>query len=194
MHGKCNTIEESQAWFSHQLSKDDTIVYIVFAKTSASGNEVPYPGEVVGNVGLRKTGGPELPPFANTLQSDYQVPSSDHTSTEPTVPPPSDIAAKEEKPLNLRSIGYNYLRSAWGKGYATEAGKAVLEAYREGTKEERGKGEEVWYVEAIWNPGNPASGRILEKLGFKMIGYKEQEKLWLAGDWRYGYNVNGWYV
>ena len=91
-------------------------------------------------------------------------------------------------------MGYSFLPGAWGKGYATEAGQAVLEAYRKGTKEAREKGEETYYVEAIWAPENAASGRVLGKLGFRTIGYREEERVWLAGDWRYGYNVGGLYV
>ena len=191
LHGKCNTIEESQAWFREHCSKYDTITYIVFAKKDDSGNDLEYPGQVVGNVGLRtQADGPALPPFSNT--NSTAAPTSDQTPTNPNTPPLSDLPVS--KPLNLRSLGYSYLPTVWGKGYATEAGKAVIEAYREGTKEERAKGEEVYYVEAIWGDGNPASGKVLGKLGFQTIGYKEEEKAFLAGAWRYGYYVSGLYV
>ncbi|KAF2450661.1 acyl-CoA N-acyltransferase [Karstenula rhodostoma CBS 690.94] len=166
LHGKCSTLEESQDWFTVHLKTYDAITYIIFSRFSADGAELPFPGEVIGNMCLRtQAAGASLPPFS-----------------------------RAKKPLNLRSMGYSFLQKAWGKGYATEAGRAVLDAYREGTREAREKGDEVYYVEAIWGEGNPASGRVLGKLGFREIGYKEEEKVWLAGAWRYGYIVSGWYV
>lgn len=181
LHGKTNNLEESQAWFTEHFKKYDTITYIVFTRFSADGAELPFPGEVIGNMGLRtQAGGASLPPFSRASAA----PASDQT--------PADLEV--ERPLNLRSMGYMFLEKAWGKGYATEAGRAMLEAYHEGTREAREKGDEVYYVEAIWDDGNPASGRVLEKLGFREIGYKQEEKVWLAGAWRCGYNVSGQYV
>lgn len=187
LHGKTNTLEESQAWFQEHLDKYDAITYIVFSKHDAEGKELAYPGKVLGNIGLRtQAQGPSLPPFARA------GPSSDQTPTDPATPPLSELDT--EKPLNLRSLGYSFLPAAWGKGYATEGVRAVIEAYREGTKEAREKGKETYYIEAIWGPENVASGKVLGKLGFKIIGYREEEKAWLAGAWRYGYNVSGLYV
>ncbi|KAK7181920.1 hypothetical protein DPSP01_009517 [Paraphaeosphaeria sporulosa] len=189
LHGRTNTVEESQAWFTEHLEKFDTILYMVFVRFSADGAELPFPGEVIGNVGLRtQADGASLPPFSRACAA----PVSDQAPTDPSKPPLSDLEV--EKPLNLRSIGYSFLQKAWGKGYATEAARAVLEAYQEGTREVREKGDEVYYVEAIWGDGNPASGRVLGKLGFREIGYRKEEKVWLAGDWRSGYYVSGWYV
>jgi RimJ/RimL family protein N-acetyltransferase len=62
---------------------------------------------------------------------------------------------------NEIELGYRYVRSAWGKGYATEAGRAVLsEAW-----ERLGIGR----VLAMARPQNRASLRVLEKLGFQYI-------------------------
>jgi RimJ/RimL family protein N-acetyltransferase len=186
LYGTCNTLEETQAGFIEQLDKYDLIAYTVFSRFSADGAELPFPGEVVGNVGLRTSAkGVELPPFPRASLA----PASDQKPTDPATPPLSDLGS--EKPLNLRIMGYFYLPKAWGKGYGTEAGRAVLEAYREGTREAREKGNEDYYVEAIWSPYNVGSGKVLGKLGFQEIGYKEAERKWLAGEWRYGYNVSG---
>lgn len=59
-------------------------------------------------------------------------------------------------------IGYAFLETASGRGYATEAGAAVL-AY----------GRDVLglsTIVAITSPDNDASGRVLEKLGLEFQG------------------------
>ncbi len=58
-------------------------------------------------------------------------------------------------------LGYWLARDAWGRGYATEAGEAMLEAF-----ESKGGGALV----AGHYTDNPASGRVLEKLGFSPTG------------------------
>ena len=60
---------------------------------------------------------------------------------------------------------YAYDPSAWGKGYATEAGRAVLDY---------AKNRYDWAeVCAITYPQNVASATVLKKLGFKPIGREE---------------------
>jgi RimJ/RimL family protein N-acetyltransferase len=188
MYGRCKTLEQSQAWCAELLEKHDIINYMVFSRFAADGAELPFPGEILGHVNLRKTpNGLELPPFPRTSVA----PASDQTPNDPATPTLPDLGS--EKPLDLRVLGYSFLHKAWGKGYATEAGRAVLDAYREGTREAR-EGGEVYYVEALWSQDNPASGNVLRKLGFRELGHKEAERVYLAGDWRYGYNVSGWYA
>lgn len=58
-------------------------------------------------------------------------------------------------------LGYWLTPAAWGKGYATEAGRAVLHAARA-----RG----IRRVSAGHFIDNPASGRVLRKLGFRPTG------------------------
>ena len=58
-------------------------------------------------------------------------------------------------------LGYWIARQHWGQGYATEAGRAVLEIART-----LGYGR----VMAMHFLDNPASGRVLEKLGFVPTG------------------------
>lgn len=58
-------------------------------------------------------------------------------------------------------LGYWIARAHWGRGYATEAGRAVLEiAQMLGIEE----------VESAHFLDNPASGRVLRKLGFEPTG------------------------
>jgi RimJ/RimL family protein N-acetyltransferase len=58
-------------------------------------------------------------------------------------------------------LGYTLVRAAWGRGYATEAGELCLAEARE-----LGLRELVGVVDAR----NPASARVLEKLGFHPDG------------------------
>jgi len=64
--------------------------------------------------------------------------------------------------LDGYEIGYWLTPDAWGRGYATEAGKAVLGIARfaMGLKGLRSR----YYVD------NPASGNVLRKLGFRPTG------------------------
>lgn len=59
-------------------------------------------------------------------------------------------------------LGYWIGRSHWGRGYATEAGSEVLAfAFR------NLRAASIW---AGWFFDNPASGRVLQKLGFRPDG------------------------
>ncbi len=60
-------------------------------------------------------------------------------------------------------LGYMFARPHWGKGYATQIGRAVLAAYFQRFPDRSEVRASVW-----WN--NPASARVLEKLGFERIG------------------------
>jgi RimJ/RimL family protein N-acetyltransferase len=56
-------------------------------------------------------------------------------------------------------IGYRFLPDCWGKGYATESARAVME---QGAREHG-----VRRIVGTVHPENPASGRVLEKLGLR---------------------------
>jgi RimJ/RimL family protein N-acetyltransferase len=56
-------------------------------------------------------------------------------------------------------IGYRFLPDCWGKGYATESCIAVMAHGRSGHRIRR--------VVGTVHPDNPASGRVLEKLGLR---------------------------
>ena len=62
-------------------------------------------------------------------------------------------------------ILFAYAPDAWGKGYATEAGKAVLAYAKEHF--------EVKEINAMSYPQNMASIAVINKLGFKGIGQEE---------------------
>ncbi|MCP2678912.1 GNAT family N-acetyltransferase [Maricaulaceae bacterium NA33B04] len=64
------------------------------------------------------------------------------------------------------SLGYWYKRTAWGQGYATEAGLAMIEALRQ-----RGARQLV----AGFFSHNAASARVLSKLGFERNGQDDPE-------------------
>jgi len=81
-------------------------------------------------------------------------------------------------------LAYQFLPAAWGKGYAGESVRAVFEACA--------RNQAVWhpyervYCRVIVNAGNPASLKVMQKLGVREMGvYKWTGKIWLAGGWRF---------
>lgn len=65
-------------------------------------------------------------------------------------------------PAGEIEIGYWIARPYWGLGYATEAARAVIDIAREGLRLPK--------LSAGHFIDNPASGRVLEKLGFRPTG------------------------
>lgn len=63
-------------------------------------------------------------------------------------------------------LGYWLTPGAWGQGYATEAGRAVIELARETLRIPR--------LTAGHFVDNPASGKVLRKLGFRPTGRTER--------------------
>ncbi|KAH8728285.1 GNAT domain-containing protein [Phaeosphaeriaceae sp. PMI808] len=167
LHGPCRSLAESRDWMIEHRIKYDNLLYAVFTRDGNSTQE--NPGTHIGSVSLRRQlAGPTLPP----------------------------LGAPEGKRINLRVIGYALFKWAWGKGYATEANRAMVDAYIASIASEKDKGEEVFYLEAGVDEGNPGSQAVLEKIGFKKIGWKtEKEPVFLAGEWRHGgYWIYGQYI
>ena len=66
------------------------------------------------------------------------------------------------RPSGEIELGYWIARPHWGHGYATEAGRAVLAIARDGLR--------LRGLKAGHFIDNPASGRVLEKIGFRPTG------------------------
>jgi RimJ/RimL family protein N-acetyltransferase len=66
------------------------------------------------------------------------------------------------RPDGELEFGYWIARAYWGRGYATEAGRAAVETARRSLRLPR--------LHAGHFIDNPASGRVLEKLGFRPTG------------------------
>ena len=66
------------------------------------------------------------------------------------------------RPSGNVELGYWIARPHWGHGYATEAGRAVLAIARDGLR--LGRLKAGHFID------NPASGRVLEKIGFRPTG------------------------
>jgi RimJ/RimL family protein N-acetyltransferase len=66
-------------------------------------------------------------------------------------------------------LGYTLARAAWGRGYATEAGRACVDALFAHTDHERAL--------ALVDIRNDASLHVLDKLGFEPIGVVERHGL-----------------
>lgn len=71
-------------------------------------------------------------------------------------------------------FGYWLTPDAWGRGYATEAGRAVIAIARDALR--------LPSLKASWFLDNPASGRVLTKLGFRETGREMQPSLARGGD------------
>ena len=69
------------------------------------------------------------------------------------------------RPDRETEFGYWIARRHWNRGYATEAGRALIAAARQGLRLKR--------LTANHFVDNPASGRVLEKLGFRHTGVTE---------------------
>ena len=65
------------------------------------------------------------------------------------------------RPSGTVELGYWIARPFWNKGFATEAGRALIEIART---------LKLARLEASHFLDNPASGRVLEKLGFRPTG------------------------
>jgi [ribosomal protein S5]-alanine N-acetyltransferase len=72
-------------------------------------------------------------------------------------------------------IGYSIDAAHEGRGYATEAGHAVVDYAFETLRLHR--------IETSYQPTNERSGRVLRKLGFTVEGYA-RDYLYLNGAWR----------
>lgn len=67
-----------------------------------------------------------------------------------------------KRPDGEIELGYWIARPYWGLGYATEAARAVVEIARDGLRLDK--------LGAGHFTDNPASGRVLEKVGFQPTG------------------------
>jgi len=75
-------------------------------------------------------------------------------------------------------VGWLYARRAWGKGYATEAGRAIVRFCFEQLDRPE--------VISIAHPDNLASRRVMEKLGLSLAGSRRWEErgmdvVWYSG-------------
>ena len=109
-----------------------------------------------------------------SLKQGYSVPV--HATINKTTNPSQGLLRLE--------VGYGFIKAGWGKGYATEACRALLDTARE-CKSFFEPFTKVW-VEAAVSPTHEGSKRVLVKSGLDLIGVNEWESdpVWLAGDWQ----------
>ncbi len=74
----------------------------------------------------------------------------------------------------VHELGYWLAPEAWGRGYATEAGQAVLAIARDTMR--------LKHLRARHHAENPASGRVLRKLGFVETGRSRTFSLARGGE------------
>ncbi|TVP16318.1 GNAT family N-acetyltransferase [Shewanella sp. KCT] len=78
---------------------------------------------------------------------------------------PMDFYTDEPKHSDLE-VGWRFAQMSWGKGYATEAAKAVCNAL---VKQSSGNGKAITHFSAIADPHNKGSINIMIKLGMEYI-------------------------
>jgi RimJ/RimL family protein N-acetyltransferase len=198
LHGPTHSLDESYEWMKEQLAPGiDSMFYSVFVRPCESDKQddekerrrekedITGLGEHVGSISLRlQPTGPSIP-----------------------LSPPPPPGGPPPRTENLRALGYAFFPSAQGKGYATEAGHALLNAYaafvsssslspHKDHGEEEGEAKRKTYIEAAVDEDNPGSIKVLVKLGFEKLGWKhEEKKVFLNGAWRGpGYWVYGLFV
>lgn len=83
------------------------------------------------------------------------------------------ITDEINKHQNFYELGYRFIEEHWGKGYASEAGKAFVDyAFKE---------LKAQALYAYADAGNESSRKILEKLGFHFVNsftYQEELEVW----------------
>ena len=92
-----------------------------------------------------------------------------------------------ERHFSQASLGYCFLDSAWGQGYATETVRALLEWAFETLDINR--------VQSETDTRNLASARVLEKLGFLREGTLREDCVVLdevSDSWVYGLIRGDW--
>lgn len=98
-----------------------------------------------------------------------------------------DLALHLEHGARTAEIGYTLDSAHWGKGYAVEAAEALVEYLFETL--------EVTRVFGMLHPDNPASARVLERVGMLFEGHT-RNSFWLDGevsdDWIYGMTPGDW--
>ncbi|KAF1989530.1 hypothetical protein K402DRAFT_390498 [Aulographum hederae CBS 113979] len=119
------------------------------------------PADLMGMVTLRSLG-----PESLALPEHLTLPASAASST-----------------LTIE-IAYSFLPDAWGKGYATESSKAVLEASK--TARAYWTPFSKLYVRSIVNGRNPASIRVMEKTAMVKRGIYvwTGKPIFIGGEWR----------
>jgi len=74
----------------------------------------------------------------------------------------SIVAKGGHDEIGMKEVGYSLGRQWWGQGYATEATGAVIRFLFDQVGVNR--------VEAVHDPDNPASGRVMAKCGMRREG------------------------
>lgn len=84
-------------------------------------------------------------------------------------------------------LAYLFMRAHWNKGYGTEAVSAVVREYAPATVKEgyRLEGKPLQKIVATTRPDNPASARILQKVGMHLV--KDEER---HGALRHHYSID----
>lgn len=73
------------------------------------------------------------------------------------------------KPERSAELGYMIVKAYWGQGYATEVSRCLVDTAIQS--------QNLASIQAVTNDENPASAKILIKIGFKLVRHDGDAKL-----------------
>jgi RimJ/RimL family protein N-acetyltransferase len=132
--------------------------------TPPTADDAPFVLELLNDPGwIRNIGdrGVRTPEAARAYIADRFGKTPWFVVRDPAGEPVGMCGLVEREGLDSPDIGYAYLQRHSGRGYATEAARAVLSYARETLGHPR--------IVAITTPDNTASQRVLEKIGLKFV-------------------------
>jgi RimJ/RimL family protein N-acetyltransferase len=179
MRGPTVTLDESRAWM-HELLAGGLEFWAVFLRSESDSSSDDASAAPAGTAADDEAEEEECGVHVGSVS--LRLPREGLMKLPP--------AAQGGLPVEGKSLGYALLAGYWGRGIATEAGRAVVEAFGARVRAEGRQG----YIEACVDKGNPASGHVLGKIGFEQVGWQTHDPVWINGAWREGCWVYGLYV
>ncbi|KAH8898039.1 hypothetical protein GQ53DRAFT_837728 [Thozetella sp. PMI_491] len=178
LRGPCISKEDTQAWMAGVVPSPDVegsehrIAYAVLCRTDQQSGTESTTNEVASE-------------FRDS-NMDPEQESRDCIGIVtflPSTPCTDEIKAaisSSPGPTRLLELGYLFLPSSWGQGFATESVKELFRAYREHLTQS--DSNEKVFILARAHAENTASIRVMKKMGFKDFGTIETpEKIFIGG-------------
>jgi hypothetical protein len=182
LNGTTKSIEETQERINNLLPPEDFFRFGVYRKVTDMSSDVQVNSENVREEKWEVFG----LVFLSKAEPFLPLPTSSSAAQSPTVIEESQLPS-----VQVFTLGYMFLKDSWGFGYATEAVAGVLSEFRGIVSSAAGTTAATpMFVQAIVSPNNPASLRVMQKIGATNLGIKDwKERKFLAGAWQDGKTV-----